>query len=84
MFGAEYGARPIRREVGVRPMNLFRRWRDEPVSRAANRPLNGRFAMKQSPVLGSRPSPTVRWGKFPSRREEQNASAETKERDEHR
>ena len=61
MFGAEYGARPIRREVGVRPMNLFRRWRDEPVSRAAtervNRPLNGRFAMKQSPVLGSRPSP---------------------------
>jgi hypothetical protein len=43
------------------PMNPLRRWRDEAVGRAAtervNRPLNGAFAMKQSPVQESRPFP---------------------------
>jgi hypothetical protein len=42
-------------------MNPFRRWRDEPVSRAATERFTGRslgaFAMNQSPVQRSRPSP---------------------------
>jgi hypothetical protein len=45
----------------VRPMNPFGRWRDEPVSRVATERVTGRsmgaFAMKQSPVQTSSPSP---------------------------
>ena len=40
--GIGEGAGPIRRESGGTPMNPFRRWRDEPVSRAATERFTGR------------------------------------------
>ena len=60
---------------------LARRTGQQGSDRARQPAAQWRFAMKQTPVLGSRP---VRWGQFPPGREEQSVSAETKERDEHR
>ena len=40
--GIGEGAGPIRRESGGTPMNPFRGWRDEPVSRAETERVTGR------------------------------------------
>src|SRR5262249_11716784 len=60
--GARNNKSPVQSDTRLgRPMKPFRRWRDEPVSRAATELFTGRslgaFAMKQSPVQRSRPSP---------------------------
>ena len=53
----------------VRPMNPFRGWRDEPVSRAATERFTGRLlgAFAEARPCSEVPSLslTVRWGQFP-------------------